>query len=89
MTDEGPVQPGGGISDKYYIGTVVKLYAGSEGGVIRSATGREIPFKFAHLTIVGEPCRFGDLREGAVVGYDVCRTARGLCVSVLRLSEPG
>ena len=87
MTDEGPAEPGKGISDRYYIGTIVKLHAGSERGVVRTATGREIPFKFAQVTMVGERRRFSDLNEGATVGYDISRTSRGLCVSVLRLRD--
>jgi len=87
MADDAPTGPAGSISEKYYIGTIVRLYAGSERGVVRSATGREIPFKFAHVTMVGARRHFHDLQEGATVGYDVSWTSRGLRVSVLRLPD--
>ena len=87
MADEVPADPVGGIRDKYYIGTIVRLFAGSARGLVRTAAGREIPFEFAHVTMVGERRRFSDLREGATVGYDVSWTSRGLRVSVLRILD--
>jgi len=87
MADEVPADPVDGLSDKYYVGTIAKLFAGSERGVVRTATGREIPFKFAHVRVVGERRRFSDLTEGATVGYDVSWTSHGLRVSVLRLPD--
>lgn len=87
MADEAQGAPGHGIGDKYYIGTIVKLYPGSERGVVRTASGREIPFKFSLVTMIGERRRFSDLQEGLTVGYDVSWTSRGLRVSVLRLPD--
>lgn len=72
---------------KFYQGTVVKLHRGSERGIIRSASGKEIPFRFVHVTMVGPYRHFDDLREGLEVGYDVSWTSSGLRVSVIRIPD--
>lgn len=75
-------------ADKFYRGTIVKLYRGGERGTIRSASsGKEIAFKFLHVTMIGAHRRFEDLREGLEVGYDVSWTSRGLRVSVIRIPD--
>jgi|MudIll2142460700_1097286.scaffolds.fasta_scaffold432237_2 hypothetical protein len=70
--------------DRFYSGTIRKLFSGSQTGVVRAASGREIPFTFAHVVMVGPLRRFEELREGMPVGFDVSWTSRGLCVTVLR-----
>jgi hypothetical protein len=52
-------------------------------GIVRSATGREIPFAAAHVIVTGPLHRFEDLREGMSVGFDVGWTSKGLRVTVL------
>ena len=85
MADE-PLRPAdSGTAEKYYRGTIRGLQCGAQRGIIRSATGRNIPFVFAFLTMVGPQRRFDDLREGMEVGYDVSWTSRGLRVSVIRI----
>jgi hypothetical protein len=83
MVDE-PLPAGG---ESFYRGTVQKLYRGAERGIIRSASGRGIPFTFAHVRMLGPHTRFGDLREGLQVGYDVSWTSKGLRVSVIRVPD--
>jgi hypothetical protein len=68
----------------FYRGKLVHLFWGTESGTVRSASGRDIPFRFPHVRIVGEPAGFAALREGMDVGFDVGWTAHGLCVTVLR-----
>ena len=70
--------------DQFYSGTIRKLFRGSQTGVVRSASGRDIPFTFMHVVVVGHTHRFEDLREGMAVGFDVGWTSHGLCVTVLR-----
>ncbi len=70
---------------RYYRGTIVKLQEGSQRGVIRSASGRLIPFSFLFLTMAGTEHKLSDLRLGMEVGYDVSHTAHGLRVSVIRI----
>lgn len=70
--------------DKFYHGVIQKLYHGKQGGVVRSnATGREIPFSAAEVTLLGGLQRFEDLREGMPIGYDVGRSSRGLRVTAI------
>lgn len=82
-----PSEDGKRIPDSYYKGVIERIFRGSRSGVIRSASGRELTFKFDHLRIAGAPRRFEDLREGASVGFDVGHTSNGLLVTVLRLED--
>jgi hypothetical protein len=70
-------------ADRFYAGTIKKLFAGAGMGVVRSATGREIPFAAEHVILTGSIRRFADLREGMAVGFDVGWTSKGLRVTVL------
>lgn len=86
--DPKSVAAGADTLGSYYRGVVCKLHRGPERGRVRTASGREIPFIFAHLTMAGPLRRFTDLREGMVVGYDVGWTAKGLRISVIRIPDP-
>jgi len=76
-----------GAHDNFYHGIVCTLQRGAQRGVIRSASGREIPFVFAHVTMLGTRRRFEDLYEGLRVGFDVSWTSKGLRVCVIRIPE--
>jgi hypothetical protein len=73
--------------ENYYRGTIAKLHRNPERGVLRTASGREVPFTFAHVTMVGDRRRFAHLHEGLVVGYDVSWTSKGLRVSRIRIPD--
>lgn len=75
--------------ERFYLGTVRRLFPGAGLGVVRSDTGREIPFVAAHVVVTGSAERFDDLREGMRVGFDVGWTARGLRVTLLQVRGPG
>lgn len=85
MTDENP--GGAADGDKYYRGIVCALQRGSQRGTIRSTSGREITFVFAHVAMLGSHRRFDDLYEGLQVGFDVSWTSKGLRVSVIRIPD--
>ncbi len=72
---------------RYYQGRIRRLQRGSESGVVRSATGREVPFEFRFVIMRGSLRRFDDLREGMPIGYDVGWTSSGLRVTVIH-AEP-
>ena len=75
-------------ADAYYRGTVVRVYYGSETGVLRSeATGREYRFKAPLVEIRGPIPRVGGLREGMRVGFDLARTSAGTIVSLIRVPD--
>ena len=76
-----------GNGDKYYHGIVCALQRGAQRGTIRAASGREIPFIFSYVTMLGSHRRFDDLYEGLHVGYDVSWTSSGLRVCVIRIPE--
>lgn len=69
--------------DKFYRGKIKRLFQGTQMGVVRSGNGRDIPFTFLHVTMLGHARRFEDLREGMSVGFDVGWTSKGLVVTVL------
>jgi hypothetical protein len=74
-------------AERFYRGTVLTLSRGAQRGTIRSANGRNIPFMFMHVTLLGPHRRFDDLHEGLEVGYDVSWTSKGLRVSVIRIPD--
>jgi hypothetical protein len=76
-------------ADRFYAGTIKKLFPGAGMGVVRSASGRETPFAAAHVIVTGAVRRFDDLREGMAVGFDVGWTSKGLRITVLHIGEPG
>jgi hypothetical protein len=86
-TDEDDVPQAVESEDKYYRGVVLKLSRSAQRGTIRSASGRNIPFLFQYVTMVGPHHRFEDLREGQEIGYDVSWTSKGLRVSVIRIPD--
>ena len=90
MTDE-PVEGSGtpepaALQDRYYRGTIARVYYGSETGTLISDTsGREYHFKFPFVQIIGPIPRVDGLRVGMQVGFDVGWTSRGLRVTVIRV----
>ncbi len=76
--------------ERFYLGTIRKLFPTAGLGMVRSDSGREIPFAALHVVICGSVHRFDDLREGMRVGFDVSWTSHGLRVTVLnvRPDEP-
>jgi hypothetical protein len=71
----------------FYRGVVCKLHRSPERGKVRTASGREIPFTFAHVTMVGVHRRFEELHEGMEVGYDLGWTAKGLRVHAIWIPD--
>ena len=80
--------PDGEVGERYYRGTIARVYYGSETGIIRSnESGREYRFKWPFVEIRGPIPRVGGLREGMQVGFDVGWTSSGLIVTVVRVVE--
>ncbi|HLK09898.1 MAG TPA: hypothetical protein VKW76_00800 [Candidatus Binatia bacterium] len=71
---------------RYYRGVITRVYYGSESGTLRSeVSGREYRFAHPFVEIRGPIPRVDGLREGMSVGFDLGRTSRGLCVSVIKV----
>jgi hypothetical protein len=71
--------------ERFYVGTIRKLFLGSQSGIVRSANGRDIAFTWLHVEKIGRVRRFDDLREGMSVGFDVGWTSKGLRVTAMRV----
>ncbi len=76
----------------FYQGIIVRLERARGRGVIRSLSGRDIPFEFPFVSVVG--AEIGGrmpgsdrLREGERVGFDVAWTSKGLVVSTIKPLE--
>jgi cold shock CspA family protein len=75
-------------ADLFYHGVISKIFWRNETGVIHSDTGKDIPFAFPFVTLLGVPRQdIQFLREGMRVGFDVSRTPKGLRVSVIKVYE--
>ena len=76
------------FQDRFYRGVIHKISSGNETGVVLSDSGKEIPFVFPFLQLIGAPrldIRF--LTEGMRVGFDVGWTSDGLRISVLKIYD--
>lgn len=62
-------------------------------GVVRAHSGREVPFEFPFVSVVGAGIGGAMpgielLKEGESVGFDVGRTSRGLRVTIIKPRHP-
>ncbi len=74
--------------DNFYHGIVTKIFSSNDTGVIKSDSGKEVPFTFAFVTLIGAPRH--DIRylcEGMRVGFDVGWTSKGLRATVIKIYE--
>jgi hypothetical protein len=70
--------------DYFHRGVVGKLFPNNNMGVIRSESGREIPFSYEFVIMLGEIHDPALLQEGQEVGYDVGWTSVGLRVTKIK-----
>ena len=77
--------------NNYYSGLLVRLDRARGRGLVRSRAGREIPFQFPFVSVVG--AAIGGkmpgielLHEGDAVGFDVGWTSKGLLVTAIKPS---
>jgi len=75
------------IAERFYRGHILRLSGGRQTGVVRSLSGKDIPFTFAFVEMLGDKRRFEDLHVGTSIGYDVSWTSRGLRVSLMRILD--
>jgi len=68
---------------RFYIETIVRLHSGSRSGIVRTGSGREVPFVANGVRFLGDG-GFAALREGMEVGFVVGWTSRGVRVTTLR-----
>jgi hypothetical protein len=91
--DSAPAKPSGDSGerseDNFYRGLIVFLDRVRARGAIRSYSGREIPFQFPFVTVIGAPIGgrapgLDRLNQGDVVGFDVGWTSKGLRVTQIK-----
>lgn len=73
----------------FYPGLIVILDRARGRGMVRSRSGREIPFEFPFVSVVGAPIGgrapgIEFLREGDSIGFDVGWTSKGLRVTSIK-----
>ena len=76
------------FQDHFYKGVIQKIFSGNETGIVLSDSGKEIPFVFPFLRLIGAPrldIRF--LTEGMRVGFDVGWTSKGLRISTIKIYD--
>ncbi|MGE0824537.1 MAG: hypothetical protein AB7P18_20790 [Candidatus Binatia bacterium] len=84
LTDNDGEQPG----DNFYHGVISKIFWNNQTGVVRSDRGKDIPFVFAFVTLLGAPRQdINFLRPGMRVGFDVGWTSKGLRVSTIKIYD--
>jgi|SRR5271166_2571611 len=75
--------------DNFYRGVIVRLNRASLKGMVRSDSGREIPFQFPFVAVVGAPLGgrapgIEMLQMGVPIGFDVGWTSKGLVVTKIK-----
>ena len=71
-------------ADLYHHGEITKLFPSNNTGIVRTESGRELPFSYEFVILSGEAKTVHDLREGESVGYDLGWTASGLRVTKIK-----
>jgi hypothetical protein len=79
--------------DNYHHGVITKLFPSNNTGIVRTESGRELPFSYELVILTGEAKTVQDLREGEPVGYDLGWTSSGLKITKIKTypksSAPG
>jgi hypothetical protein len=75
--------------DNFYRGVIVRLNRATLRGLVRSDSGREIPFEFPFVAVVGAPLGgrapgIDLLRVGDPIGFDVGWSSKGLVVTKIK-----
>ncbi|MFQ5682005.1 MAG: hypothetical protein ACE5HC_01920 [Candidatus Binatia bacterium] len=66
--------------DLFHHGVITKLFPSNDMGLIRTEGGREVPFSFQLVVLLGKDTKPNELKEGEKVGYDLGWTSHGLRV---------
>lgn len=70
--------------DLFHQGVISKLFPSNNMGLVRAESGREIPFSFEFVVLLGAAKNPSDLREGQEVGYDLGWTSKGLRITKIK-----
>lgn len=84
----GPQRSVADSKESFYKGVISRINSGDETGIVLSDSGKEFPFVFPFLRIIGAPqldIRY--LTEGMRVGFDVGWTSKGLRISAIKIYD--
>ena len=70
--------------DLYHHGVITKLFPSNNAGIVRTESGRELPFSYEFVILTGAAKTIQDLREGEEVGYDLGWTSSGLKITKIK-----
>ncbi|MBM4262694.1 MAG: hypothetical protein FJ145_14840 [Deltaproteobacteria bacterium] len=76
---EGPLP-----ENSYHHGTITKLFPSNNMGIVRIESGREVPFSYEFVILLGRAKSPLDLTEGEAVGYDLGWTPKGMMVTKIK-----
>jgi len=88
VSDAEEEQETGVRKDLFHQGVISKLFPSNNMGLVRAESGREIPFSFEFVVLLGEAKKPADLKEGQEVGYDLGWTSKGLRVTKIKTYSP-
>src|SRR3990167_8830872 len=84
VSDAEEEQGTGVRKDLFHQGVISKLFPSNNMGLVRAESGREIPFSFEFVVLLGAAKNPSDLREGQEVGYDLGWTSKGLRIKKIK-----
>lgn len=84
MAEAESTPKGSAVDPSYHQGIISKLFPSNNTGIVRTESGRELPFSYDFVILVGRAKSPLDLREGELVGYDLGWTPRGLRVTKIK-----
>jgi hypothetical protein len=76
--------PASQARDFYHHGVITKLFPSNNTGIVRTESGRELPFSYEFVILCGEAKTVQDLKEGEPVGYDLGWTSSGLKITKIK-----
>jgi hypothetical protein len=68
----------------YHQGVITRLFPSNNTGIVRTESGRELPFSYEFVILLGRAKSPLDLTEGEKVGYDLGWTPRGIMVTKIK-----
>jgi len=84
MAQSDEPERGGEKGDLFHHGVISKLFSSNNMGMVRTESGREVPFSFQFVILVGEVNKPSELKEGQAVGYDLGWTSSGLRITKIK-----
>jgi hypothetical protein len=82
VTENNPT--GSDTGDLYHHGVITKLFPSNNTGIVRTESGRELPFSYELVILCGEAKTIQDLKEGDRIGYDLGWTSSGLKITKIK-----